>query len=119
MSDATMTTYSTLHRLWTRAVGTPDYDKREWQAFERALRAAGAIPAVKTGALAEEGPRPGPPPEPCAGGCGSLAPLAAGWMCSPCCEGARILNKNALRLARKEAPAAEVSAEPPTEKEPT
>ncbi len=23
-----------LHRLWTKAVGTPDYDKEEWKAFE-------------------------------------------------------------------------------------
>jgi hypothetical protein len=23
-----------LHRLWTKAVGTPDYDKKEWQALE-------------------------------------------------------------------------------------
>ena len=23
-----------LHRLWTKAVGTPDYDKKEWQRFE-------------------------------------------------------------------------------------
>ncbi len=26
-----------LHRLWTKAVGTPDYDKAEWLALERAL----------------------------------------------------------------------------------
>ncbi len=26
--------WSALHKLWTKAVGTPDYDKKEWQAFE-------------------------------------------------------------------------------------
>lgn len=24
-----------LHRLWTKAVNTPDYNKREWQALQR------------------------------------------------------------------------------------
>ena len=26
-----------LHTLWTKAVGTPDYDKHEWQALEMVL----------------------------------------------------------------------------------
>jgi hypothetical protein len=29
------------HRLWTKAVGTPDYVKREWQKLEEALDIAG------------------------------------------------------------------------------
>lgn len=38
----------------------------------------------------------------CAGGCGTTAALGAGWMCGPCREGARVLNENAIRLAREE-----------------
>lgn len=30
-------TYYLLHRLWTKAVGTPGYVKKEWQALEAAL----------------------------------------------------------------------------------
>ena len=26
-----------LHRLWTKAVGTKDYDKKEWQALEQMI----------------------------------------------------------------------------------
>ena len=26
-----------LHRLWSQAVGQPDYDKRDWQALAEAL----------------------------------------------------------------------------------
>jgi len=26
-----------MHRLWTRAVGTPEYNKREWQSLEAAI----------------------------------------------------------------------------------
>lgn len=26
-----------LHRLWSKAVGTPDYDKQEWKALEDAI----------------------------------------------------------------------------------
>jgi len=29
--------YHLLHRLWTKAVDTPGYDKREWQAMERVI----------------------------------------------------------------------------------
>ena len=29
-----------LHRLWTKAVGTMDYDKPEWQRLEKMVRAA-------------------------------------------------------------------------------
>lgn len=28
------------HKLWTKAVGTPGYDKSEWQALERQLSRA-------------------------------------------------------------------------------
>jgi hypothetical protein len=35
----------------------------------------------------------------CSGGCGEPAPLAAGWMCGPCREGARIMNQNAIERA--------------------
>lgn len=42
------------------------------------------------------------PTEPCAGGCGAhAAGLGKGWMCGPCCEGARTLNANAIRLAKE------------------
>lgn len=27
-----------LHVLWTKAVGTPNYDKKQWQQFERQLK---------------------------------------------------------------------------------
>ena len=32
---------ATLHRLWTRAVGTPEYDKEEWKSLERGIYALG------------------------------------------------------------------------------
>ena len=32
------------HRLWTKAVGTKDYDKREWQQLEMYLRKLGHNP---------------------------------------------------------------------------
>lgn len=35
MSDHTMR--GQFHHLWTKAVGAPGYDKREWQDFEKAL----------------------------------------------------------------------------------
>ena len=28
-------TFNLFHRLWTKAVGTPEYDKKEWQQLER------------------------------------------------------------------------------------
>lgn len=31
--------YHLLHRLWTKAVGTPGYDKREWKELEKLLLA--------------------------------------------------------------------------------
>ena len=33
-------THRLLHVLWTKAVGTPDYDKREWKALEQAIEDA-------------------------------------------------------------------------------
>lgn len=35
-----------LHRLWTKAVGTPGYDKKEWQELETVLNCAPAAPHV-------------------------------------------------------------------------
>ena len=32
-----LTPFNMLHRLWTKAVGTSDYDKREWKLLERAI----------------------------------------------------------------------------------
>jgi len=34
-------TMHTMHRLWTRAVGTPEYDKEEWKTLERGIYALG------------------------------------------------------------------------------
>lgn len=41
-----------LHRLWTRAVGTPDYNKADWKVLERLLEdlwreATGKAPSVE------------------------------------------------------------------------
>lgn len=36
--------HNLLHRLWTKAVGTPDYDKSEWTELERMLVNAPAEP---------------------------------------------------------------------------
>ena len=42
-----------LHRLWTKAVGGKEYDKREWLALERLIwKEAGQVPAQAEG---EEG----------------------------------------------------------------
>lgn len=32
-----LTTREMFHRLWTKAVGTPSYDKKEWQILQRTL----------------------------------------------------------------------------------
>lgn len=29
--------HNTLHKLWTKSVGTPDYDKSEWKDLEGAI----------------------------------------------------------------------------------
>lgn len=39
------TTRALFHRLWTKAVGTPDYVKAEWRDLEAAMKAATAPPA--------------------------------------------------------------------------
>lgn len=33
-------TWHLFHRLWTKAVGTPDYVKKEWQELERRIDAS-------------------------------------------------------------------------------
>ncbi len=33
--------HNLLHRLWTKAVGTPDYDKSEWKDLEGAILTLG------------------------------------------------------------------------------
>lgn len=38
-------TRALFHRLWTKAVGTPDYVKAEWRDLEAAMKAAEAPPA--------------------------------------------------------------------------
>jgi hypothetical protein len=35
-----MTTHKLLHTLWSKAVGTQDYEKLEWGELERRLREA-------------------------------------------------------------------------------
>jgi len=35
---ATLTLDNMLHRLWTKAVGQPGYNKAEWRFLEKALR---------------------------------------------------------------------------------
>lgn len=35
-----------LHRLWTKAVGTPDYDKEEWMELEKLVH-TGIITQLK------------------------------------------------------------------------
>jgi hypothetical protein len=41
-------THELLQKLWTKAVGTPDYDKEEWKALERAVGFQAATPHVTT-----------------------------------------------------------------------
>lgn len=49
-----MTTTELFHRLWTRAVGQPGYDKGAWRAFRMAPRRADLL-ALREVARGQEG----------------------------------------------------------------
>jgi len=38
MQKEPLSPHDLLHRLWTKAVGTPEYIKAEWRAMERLIR---------------------------------------------------------------------------------
>ena len=44
-----ISTHHLLHRLWTKAVGTPDYDKREWKELESRLIQGSRDPQPRPG----------------------------------------------------------------------
>ena len=37
IKDESVTTFNLLHHLWTKAVGTSGYEKKEWQLLEARL----------------------------------------------------------------------------------
>lgn len=49
-----MTPFELLHRLWTKAVGTPDYNKEDWKRLEAFVGAAYGWPKFKEAALRPE-----------------------------------------------------------------
>lgn len=45
--------HRTLHKLWTKAVGTDDYDKKEWTELERYIARLEQLERAATKALNE------------------------------------------------------------------